>query len=54
MNWRAVFSMGGYAVYVWGAYLLTLAAIAAEIGLVRRRRNRLHRLPTDPGKGTNV
>jgi heme exporter protein D len=54
MNWSALFSMGGYAVYVWGSYFLTVTAIAAEIALVRRRKKLLHRLLTHAGKGTNV
>jgi heme exporter protein D len=34
------FSMGGYAFYVWGSYLVSLAAISAEVlVLVRRKKN---------------
>jgi len=43
MNWGSLgnfFEMGGYARYVWGAYLVTLALIAAEIVLLRARRRR--------------
>jgi heme exporter protein D len=32
--------MGGYAPFVWGSYGVTVAAIAAEIWLVRQRRRR--------------
>ena len=42
MQWGSVsefFAMGGYAVYVWGSYLVTAVIIAGEIaGLVRRGR----------------
>ena len=31
--------MGGYALYVWGAYFMTVVCIVVElIGLARRRR----------------
>ncbi len=30
--------MGGYALYVWGAYGVTFAVMAAEAWLARRRR----------------
>jgi heme exporter protein CcmD len=29
--------MGGYGLYVWGSYLVTLAALALEVFLVLRR-----------------
>jgi len=32
------FEMGGYAFYVWGAYLVTAVCMAAELVLLRRRR----------------
>jgi heme exporter protein D len=48
MHWnsaREFFAMGGYAFYVWGAYLVTAAALAAEIWLlVRRLRTLRHDL----------
>ena len=40
MQWGGVsefFAMGGYAVYVWGSYLVTAMVIAAEIALLVRR-----------------
>jgi heme exporter protein D len=43
MNWGGVtgfLEMGGYAFYVWGAYLVTSAVIAAEIVFLRARRRR--------------
>jgi len=37
------FAMGGYALYVWGAYAVCLALMLAEPWLVRRqRRQALH------------
>ena len=45
MNWGSFSefaAMGGYGLYVWGSYAVTAIALAAEIGLVRRR-NRVAR-----------
>jgi heme exporter protein D len=37
--------MGGYALYVWGAYGMAAAAVAGELLLlVRRRRTLMRRL----------
>jgi heme exporter protein D len=48
MNWQSwdqFVAMGGYGLYVWGSYFVTLALIAAEVGLVaKRRRNALRQL----------
>lgn len=48
MNWGsldAFLAMGGYGFYVWGAYAVTFALIAAEIVLLRARmRNIRHEL----------
>jgi heme exporter protein D len=42
MQWGSAsefFAMGGYALYVWGSYLVAAVVIAVEIAvLVRRRR----------------
>ena len=35
------FSMGGYALYVWGSYGVTLAAVAIEVVLLRQRKRRI-------------
>jgi heme exporter protein D len=41
MNWSAFFSMGGYAFYVWGSYLVSLVAIGSEVVLLWRRSQSL-------------
>ena len=41
MNWTSVdqfVAMGGYGLYVWGSYGVTLALLLLESQLVRRRR----------------
>jgi heme exporter protein D len=42
MQWGSVaefFAMGGYGLYVWGAYAVTAVVIAAEVvALIRRSR----------------
>jgi heme exporter protein D len=42
MNWQSwsqLLAMGGYGLYVWGSYAVTVAVLAAEIvALVMRRR----------------
>ena len=39
------FAMGGYALYVWGSYGVTLAVIVAEVVLLHlRKRNIVNRL----------
>jgi heme exporter protein D len=43
MNWgglQAFIEMGGYGVYVWGAYALTAVVMAVEPWLAARRRRR--------------
>jgi heme exporter protein D len=40
MNWQSLdqfLHMGGYGLYVWGSYAVTLAVMVAEAVLVRRR-----------------
>ncbi|MDN3919144.1 heme exporter protein CcmD [Roseateles violae] len=40
MNWRSLddfLAMGGYGLYVWGSYGVTLAALAVEAWRVRQR-----------------
>jgi heme exporter protein D len=46
MSWGSVeafFAMGGYAVYVWGAYGVAAACILLELWTLRRRRRTLQR-----------
>jgi heme exporter protein D len=43
MNWGSLenfLAMGGYATYVWGSYLVTLAVLIAELVLLAQRRRR--------------
>ena len=43
MKWHSAaefFDMGGYALYVWGAYLVTAVLMAIEPLLAARRRRR--------------
>ena len=48
MNWHSwsdFLTMGGYALYVWGSYALTLVVLIGEIvALVMRRRGVIERL----------
>jgi heme exporter protein D len=37
-SWSEFWAMGGYASFVWGSYGVTVAALAVEIWLARRRR----------------
>ncbi|HMJ25372.1 MAG TPA: heme exporter protein CcmD [Pyrinomonadaceae bacterium] len=40
MNWSKFFSMGGYALYVWGSYGVTFVLLGAEVlMLLKRKRN---------------
>ena len=37
-SWSDFFAMGGYGLYVWGSYGVTLVVIALELSALRRRR----------------
>jgi heme exporter protein D len=37
-SWSDFWAMGGYALYVWGSYAVTAAAIVVEIVMLRLRR----------------
>jgi heme exporter protein D len=39
-SWDDFAQMGGYGLYVWGAYAVTLGTMALEAALVARRRRR--------------
>jgi heme exporter protein D len=43
MDWSNFFSMGGYAFYVWGSYLVALIAMAGEVFILIRRRKNLRK-----------
>ena len=44
-SWQNFFAMGGYGLYVWGSYAVTLVVLIAEIvELVMRRRGVIGRL----------
>ncbi len=46
-SWENFLHMGGYGLYVWGSYGVTLVVIVAEIvALVLRRRGVIERLTT--------
>jgi heme exporter protein D len=44
-SWQNFFAMGGYGLYVWGSYAVTLIVLVAEIvALKTRRRSVIERL----------
>ena len=44
-SWENFLAMGGYGLYVWGSYAVTLAFIVAELAaLVVRRRSAIERV----------
>jgi heme exporter protein D len=56
MNWGSpgeFFAMGGYGLYVWGAYAVALVSMITEVLLLGvRRRSVLGRLrPPSPSQG---
>lgn len=51
MNWRSAsefFEMGGYGLYVWGAYGLTALLMVAEPWLAARRHRMAREEAGDP------
>ncbi len=55
MDWSKFFSMGGYAFYVWGSYVVSLLAIGAEvIVLARRKKNLLERSAARTNASGNI
>lgn len=42
-SWSEFFSMGGYGLYVWGSYVVTLICIVGEIILISRRHRTLEK-----------
>jgi heme exporter protein D len=51
-NWlvraREFFSMGGYALYVWGSYGVTFLLLGAEVFMLLKRKRDLTRRATSP------
>lgn len=44
-SWQNFLAMGGYGLYVWGSYAVTLVVLVAEIlELIMRRRGVIGRL----------
>jgi heme exporter protein D len=39
-SWDAFWAMGGYGLYVWGSYAMTLVCVVGEVWLLRRHRQR--------------
>jgi heme exporter protein D len=37
-SWGDFWSMGGYAVYVWGSYAVTAGLIVVELAILKMRR----------------
>ena len=40
-SWSEFFAMGGYGIYVWGSYLVTLICVMSEVLLISRRHRTL-------------
>ncbi len=43
MDWGKFFEMGGYALYVWGAYGVTALVMIGELLMLRNRKRTLER-----------
>ena len=41
MSWSKFFSMGGYALYVWGSYACALIVMGGEVIFLQRRKKAL-------------
>ena len=51
-GWSEFLHMGGYGLYVWGSYAVTLGALAIEtLALTRRERATVERLKRELGRG---
>lgn len=47
MKWASLsdfWNMGGYGLYVWGSYIVTVAVVVFEIYLLKKGRNQTMRL----------
>jgi len=43
MNWSNFFTMGGYALYVWGSYGVTFVLLGGEVLMLLKRKRDLAR-----------
>ena len=50
-SWSQFWAMGGYGLYVWGAYAVTALALVLEVTAVMRKRSRLVRQFAERGPG---
>jgi heme exporter protein D len=41
MTWSEFFSMGGYALYVWGSYAIAVVVLGGEVVALRQRKKGL-------------
>jgi heme exporter protein D len=48
MDWSKFFSMGGYALYVWGSYGVTFFLLGAEVLMLLKRKRDLTRNESSP------
>jgi heme exporter protein D len=51
MHWSSLsefISMGGYGLYVWGSYALTLVLLGGEVMMLLKRKRDLSRRATSP------
>ena len=55
MRWSSLsefISMGGYGLYVWGSYGVTLVLLAGEVIMLWKRKRELSKRETVPGYET--
>ncbi len=50
MSWSEFWNMGGYGLYVWGSYGVTVVLLAGEVVSLMRRRRALHERLRDARK----
>jgi heme exporter protein D len=48
MDWGKFFSMGGYALYVWGSYGVTLILLGGEVLMLLKRKRDLDKRESSP------
>ena len=55
-NWSDFFAMGGYALYVWGSFIVVFGCMAGELMLVAQRgkaiRTQLAKAQAAPARRT--